>query len=605
MSRILYIISSLIIWLTSMNSVIGCVTVSSDITKISHELEYLQIPSDLIDFDSIIISTPLDNWRRVGGTGFAKPVSVDNYLLKYKYCESVSNKTVGLIKSNSGEFVIWTYDTKGTKQTLFNSKDNKLVDRKLTYRYPAFVIEHDTTQQQWIYIYADTKDGNIRLPLIVADQKSYSKYILSEELATGLFYGVLFLILLIASVLWILSRDNIYVYYSLILIGFIIFFGCKFGHFLYYFWPDKIGLNNTIIFLGLLLHVIGLGLTCVRILNLNEKAPYYSSLVHAILIFFANSFVVLGFLFNFYPSIDINIGLKVIQVGTILFPIVVIWISTHLYIKTQSSTSLLLLISFSFSIIFLILYTLVPFGWVSVYAIDWFKWLPIAECVFILGALASGYINNKRKYDEAILANLNQEKANKESIVKARRAERQKISNFLHNRIGLKLGASKLLIGDQDFKLSELIDNIATDIRNMSHNLNPEILNQKGLTQTIYDELYRIEDIYTDITITCEVVQFDEEGLSDTMVEVLFHCFLELLQNILKHSDTTLLNIELVSINDRHTLRIMDNSSIAYAIDEDNPGSGLKRIISELGAVNGKFEINHLIPKGLEHLITL
>ena len=84
-----------------------------------------------------------------------------------------------------------------------------------------------------------------------------------------------------------------------------------------------------------------------------------------------------------------------------------------------------------------------------------------------------------------------------QAAIDAQEIEREQISHELHDNVNQLLASSKLMlgmIGSQSHKTKDLltqsslnIDKAITEIRNISHGLNPNILNFVGLASAIKD----------------------------------------------------------------------------------------------------------------------
>ncbi len=196
------------------------------------------------------------------------------------------------------------------------------------------------------------------------------------------------------------------------------------------------------------------------------------------------------------------------------------------------------------------------------------------------------------------------------AIIEAEEKERRRIAGDLHDGVGQMMSAArmnlsaiqpKLDFADEEQrtnfeKVVSLIDESCAEVRSVSHNMMPNALVKSGLASAVKEFLDKIN---TNII----KVNFFTEGLDqkiDSNVEsVLYRIIQECVNNVLKHSGATLLDISLVKETDNISVTIEDNGKGFDTSDATRfQGIGLKNIISRINYLKGMVEWDAAPGKG-------
>ncbi|MCZ2355176.1 MAG: response regulator [Bacteroidia bacterium] len=188
------------------------------------------------------------------------------------------------------------------------------------------------------------------------------------------------------------------------------------------------------------------------------------------------------------------------------------------------------------------------------------------------------------------------------TIVETQENERRRIAEDLHDGLGQILYAAKLNLNtienteiaeqkQYNFEIAKtLIDQAIEEARNISHNLMPGALYDFGLISTLESYFERLEaskklsiHFHTNI-----------DSRLPLKVEFTFYRIIqEIFVNIIKHSDATEVNIQLLlRENDNLVLLVEDNGKGFDTSDVKNKGFGLKNIESRIKTLNGQFNID-------------
>lgn len=203
---------------------------------------------------------------------------------------------------------------------------------------------------------------------------------------------------------------------------------------------------------------------------------------------------------------------------------------------------------------------------------------------------------NKRKAqqekDEAIIR---EKDKGLKAIIIAQEEERKRIAKDLHDGIvqriaGIIMGWRKALENrNEDKEESELLKSLeksSDDLRDISHRMMPRALSELGVCAAIEDMLDKSLG-HTDIKF-----QFEHFGIKSRLAEnieiTLYRITQELINNVIKHSKASEVNIQLFKANNDIILIVEDNGKGFSGKSKE--GIGLLNISSRVDTVKG--EIN-------------
>nr|WP_299339730.1 sensor histidine kinase [Allomuricauda sp.] len=189
------------------------------------------------------------------------------------------------------------------------------------------------------------------------------------------------------------------------------------------------------------------------------------------------------------------------------------------------------------------------------------------------------------------------------AIADTQHAERQRISQDLHDSVGgdLALTKSKLLhvFENSEENSEELQDAIssltktADDIRQISHNLMPAELVKFGLLPAIEATLDQLQN--TELNVQLYAHEMDSR-IDSTKEIYLYRIFQEVVQNVLKHAKASQLNIYLNRHKNYVNLMVEDNG--VGMKSDSKKGMGLANITSRVEHLKGTLNIDSVMGRG-------
>lgn len=203
----------------------------------------------------------------------------------------------------------------------------------------------------------------------------------------------------------------------------------------------------------------------------------------------------------------------------------------------------------------------------------------------------------KLLHDEQLKSTLENQRTEiiKEKI-KAQAKERERLSLELHDGIASEISALKLSLSNPKNATNPLINNTVNkidqlyhEVRNLSHNLNPDSITEVAFTQLVHKIATVAENsgiqVHKNIVISKKIDELNENTLLN-----LYRILQELINNLVKHSKATKATIEVLESKDSILLEVSDNG---VGIDNNHKtGIGLKNIKKRVAILNGIITIS-------------
>jgi signal transduction histidine kinase len=198
--------------------------------------------------------------------------------------------------------------------------------------------------------------------------------------------------------------------------------------------------------------------------------------------------------------------------------------------------------------------------------------------------------------DKAIIA---EREKGLQAVFDAAEEERQRIAKDLHDGIGQQMSGLKMAwqnlsstipgIGEKENKriseLTKILDSTASEVRDLSHQMMPKVLEEFGLVQAIEGMLEKSLKL-TSLTYTFEHYNLDAR-FPRTIELSLFRITQELLNNVIKHSGASHVVVQLFKNKNQLILMVEDNGK-GFESGLKKDGHGLLNIQSRLRTIGGQ-----------------
>lgn len=219
-------------------------------------------------------------------------------------------------------------------------------------------------------------------------------------------------------------------------------------------------------------------------------------------------------------------------------------------------------------------------------------------------------IKHKRA-EEAIRESEKQLRSLSLQLLNAQEKERKRIAQELHDGIGqimaaIKFGMENILSPGSQRKdpsvtktrdtTIQLIRKAIEEVRRISTDLRPAILDDLGILATLGWFIREFESIYSDIRIERRLT-IREEEIPDPLKIVIYRLFQEAMNNVAKHSQARHVSVSLAKKGNLMELAIADKG-IGFDLEIPRAGIGLVSMRERVELSGGKFTLQSTKGKG-------
>ncbi|MFY1046113.1 sensor histidine kinase [Chryseobacterium sp. GP-SGM7] len=180
--------------------------------------------------------------------------------------------------------------------------------------------------------------------------------------------------------------------------------------------------------------------------------------------------------------------------------------------------------------------------------------------------------------------------------------DRERLAAELHDNIISRLNLLRHSLYYKD--LNELHLDLKKSmqlIRNFTHQLTPPDLNEVDLTDLISDYL---EEVRRSIFVDYHQLILHENSINNTIKLNTFRIFQELISNILKHADASVITVSLRISQKNIILQVKDNGK-GFNYKEKTSGIGLQNIKLRTKNMDAHFKYKSMPQKGTGFIIVI
>jgi len=201
-------------------------------------------------------------------------------------------------------------------------------------------------------------------------------------------------------------------------------------------------------------------------------------------------------------------------------------------------------------------------------------------------------------------------------LVDAQESERKRVASELHDSIGASLSALKFAVEQQfDYrarglsescpppgKIVESIQQIIEDVRRISHNLHPAILDDLGLETAVRSFCRQSQKSYPELRIDADIA-LKPASLSERLELVVYRVVQECVTNAARHGAAMRIGL-LLEQKDDEILLVIEDDGCGFDVDavcgEAGPctGMGLENIRERTEIFGGRFWIESTVGAG-------
>lgn len=484
--------------------------------------------------------------------------------------------------------------------------DLKFSDRPVTYRNFILPLDTLTDNSAQYFILLDRKNEVLKFSVELADKKNIISNINLDYWLIGIFTGVILFILLFNTFLWISLKDKIHPWYILYLSLLLIFIWADLGIGYEFIWNDMPELNKNIRNpIGMLAFASQLHLMQLFINQTKVNSQFFSLINYNKILLITLSLLVV---FSLYYKIQLkDYQFRIFQISFYLAYIgglILVLLALFEKILQRNKSALIYLIAIlpligQIIYIILIRWNLIanPINTSSTLAI-----CLLMEVIVITIGLTIRYNNYKSNYNKLEINLINQKNLTLNKVLIAIEDEKKRIAEDLHDEIGGTLSVVKGIISNIDnnsthevkeklLHSQQLLDNICTDLRYITHDLMPSNFINNSLENALEETIKKANLATSNLHFT-----FLKEGdviAMDKRVELnIFRIVNELIHNIKKHANATQAIIQLNYHQNFLQLMVEDNGKGILSDNNLNHGIGFKNLKSRAEYINAEIHID-------------
>ncbi len=207
------------------------------------------------------------------------------------------------------------------------------------------------------------------------------------------------------------------------------------------------------------------------------------------------------------------------------------------------------------------------------------------------------YRHKQNQKAETAAVKLNEQEIRINAVLEAQEDERRRIAKELHDGVGQTLSAIKMnyqslrgrLSEEKDSpdykKIDNMLDQVGTEVRSISHQMIPKELEQFGLIPAIEGMLkMNLENSHIQYL-------FENSGWSGRLIDsielAIFRILQELVSNSIKHSHASQFSVQLLRLSS-HVVLVVSDDGVGFDVaNKEKNGIGLLNIASRVDAVKG------------------
>jgi signal transduction histidine kinase len=230
--------------------------------------------------------------------------------------------------------------------------------------------------------------------------------------------------------------------------------------------------------------------------------------------------------------------------------------------------------------------------------------------ILLAGLLVHSHYRRYKLRQESILktALMKQQELSVKAVIEAEENERQRIARDLHDGVGQMMSAAKMNLSAFESeirfqneeqkkalrKVIALVDESCKEVRTVSHIMMPNALLKQNLASAIGDFVNKLNQKELQATVYTEGLDLRLDASIET---VLYRVVQECVNNAIRHSGASRLDISLVKDKDGISGTIEDNGK-GFDPGKANDGIGLKNVISRIEYLRGTIDFDSTPGKG-------
>jgi len=483
---------------------------------------------------------------------------------------------------------------------------------KIKHRMPVFEINLSSNQQSDFYLKSKGDGQPKNLTAKILNNENYHQWVIDKLFFLGMIYGIMLLILLFNFSFYLVTREKIYLIFSL-QVAFSVLAIAYFDGFVYqYVFPDGGYWSNQTISIAFCCTFLFSNRFTQDFFSLKTLVPWAYQTFR-----YSNYLIIFIFVFSFVHPLGFNTFIVSMTALTSLVALL-LFISILNAKRRGFSSYIFGLVATACLIIFGSIFQLLIIGLIpDIFITHYSMQLAVATQSVFLGLAVNDKFRVIREeniyYQVKLVEALNQYSQN---LITNIETERQRLAVDIHDGLGqnllvirnkilmaLKKKSTISILEETLESLLEVTTEALDDTRAMSHNLRPPILNTMGLTVAIQS---LVEKMRVSSALKINLDMKDSiDGLIQKELEInVYRILQESFNNAFKHAQAIKIEIFIEKIANELRINFIDNGK-GFDQGKTQMGQGLLGIKERVSLMRGTFMIESENKKGTKIMIKI
>ncbi|WP_350293332.1 7TM diverse intracellular signaling domain-containing protein [uncultured Croceitalea sp.] len=423
----------------------------------------------------------------------------------------------------------------------------------------------------------------------------------------GFYFGITVLSILFTLFIFGLTRHSVFLLYGFYLVALAIYIASYFGFSNVFLPAEQLNNGRTVYVLAIEFSTILFVLFAQKLLRAKKYLPKLNRTVIVVIIAAIAVFrVILHIIGDALTVGQFAIFMK-LWYGTILFLILAVLIELLVYIKHNPRIGSLFALSYLFMIlgaVFVVLHQSIGLLKVTFFGLSHILFASALEIILL--SITIAFIVGQIYKDRNTLAStmLVEQQRFLNAFVLGQEEERKRLGAELHDNVGSRISNLRRVFSHKhtDVAIEKEFDMVCDEIRNMAHAITPAeiaLVGLPGAVEELLEELAKSDSL----KINFNSFRFPD-NLEEDMATNLFRIVQELLQNVFKHANASVVDIQLFGHKNSVTLSFEDDGQ-GTSHKKKTSGIGLKSIQSRVAQMNGQFLFDSIKGKGTSVLVII
>lgn len=515
------------------------------------------------------------------------------FLISLKNNSTVSDFVLEIKQSHLRHIVL--YEAKAGELT-YKSTVGELypfTHRPMQHRNYSFPLTISQNERCDLLLYLD-HENSLALPTVLWTEAAFHENDYTFNLVAGVVIGFLLFCAFISLASYFIVSNAIFIWYALYLLFSTLYLFTDLGFSFQYLFPQLTRFDGPFSIYTPLFMFMGLVKFVQELLSLRQYHPkIYWSLTFIILLFLFLILVDLVFQESWrkYSYYFLPLVFCIVLAG-----LCTLLIAGFVSLRTRKKMAIYFFVSYV-PMLSILLFAILgnAFG-LAIYTFLNPTYLGVLFEVSVLSvALITQYRDVQLERDNLQSKVVEQQKEYYQTYIDGIEKERNRIAGDLHDDVGSKLSHLKRAAFNSENENSKLLDEVIQDLRNISHDLAPTIAQVSGLIPLL-EKLISQHQKETNMKINLRVFDF-RECLSPDQIIQLYRILQEAVNNVIKHSEATKIDIQVFGYKKEMSVSIEDNGK-GFDIAKPSSGLGLNQLKIRAEILKGKIEINSHPDKG-------